>query len=268
MDLGPVPNLARLILCLHEGRSFEPRNLQAAAADSSSCSQPQRESPDFSSHLDSVLFISEVLREPGWVGTPGPPGPPGLEVQCPATFRCFSTSTHPSPIMRWIFMCLLRSSLRANFLPHCSQENGFSPVCVRMCVVRWSLRLKLRMQMRHWKGLWPVWMRRCRLSSSDREKRRSQLSAGHGYGRWWTGVLLGRFGYFRGLRMGLSGRFWWVGNAADIGPSTAAGGAASVKFLMVLSGVSGGGTLSGSSGYGRDFRSGKPDWRSRWQLCW
>lgn len=159
-------------------------------------------------------------------------------------------------------MCLLLSSLRANFLPHCSQEKGFSPVCVRMCVVRWSLRLKLRMQMRHWKGLWPVWMRRCRLSSSERENLRSQLSAGHGYGLWCTGVLLGRFGYFLGLMMGLRGRFCWVGKAAPIGLSVAGEGAPSVKFLIVLRGVSGGGTLRGSSGYVRDFLSGKAVWIS------
>lgn len=165
-------------------------------------------------------------------------------------------------------MCLRLSSLRANFLPHWSQENGFSPVCVRMWVVRWSLRLKFLMQMRHWKGLWPVWMRRCRLSSSERENLRSQLSAGHGYGLWWTGVLLGRFGYFLGLKIGLRGRLWWPGKAAAIGPSAAAEGAPSVKFLMVLRGVRGGGTLRESSGYGRDFLSGNAVGTSLWQLCW
>lgn len=75
-------------------------------------------------------------------------------------------------------------------------------------MVRWSLRLKLRMQIRHWKGLWPVWMRRCRVSSSERLKRRSQPSAGHAWGRSWSGVLLGRLGYLRG-RMGLSVSGGW-----------------------------------------------------------
>lgn len=80
---------------------------------------------------------------------------------------------------KWILVCLLRSSLLANFLPQMSQAKGFSPVWVRMWVVRWSLRLKLRMQMRHWKGFWPVWMRMWRgRSSSEREKRRSQDSTG------------------------------------------------------------------------------------------
>lgn len=40
------------------------------------------------------------------------------------------------------------------------------------------------------------------MSSSEREKRLSQFSAGQACGRSWTGVLLGRLGYFRG-RMGL-----------------------------------------------------------------
>lgn len=104
--------------------------------------------------------------------------------------------------LRCTLACRFRSSLRANLRPQNSQENGFSPVCVRMCVVRWSLRLKDRMQMRHWKGLCPVWMRRCRVNSSDREKRRSQFSAGQACGLSWTGVLLGLLGYFLG-RIGL-----------------------------------------------------------------
>ena len=33
--------------------------------------------------------------------------------------------------LRWILVCLFRSSLRANFRPQKSQEKGFSPVCVR-----------------------------------------------------------------------------------------------------------------------------------------
>ena len=97
------------------------------------------------------------------------------------------------------FWCLFFSSLRANFRPHVSHENGFSPVCVRTWVVRWSLRENERMQIRQWNGFWPVCILMWRVSSSLREKRRSQLSTGHGYGRSCGGVLLGRFGYLRGF---------------------------------------------------------------------
>lgn len=74
--------------------------------------------------------------------------------------------------------------------------------------------------------------------------------------------MLGRFGYFLGLTIGLRGRFWWVGKVAPIGVLAAGAGEPSVKFLMVLRGVSGGGTLRGSSGYVRDFLSGKAVWIS------
>lgn len=95
--------------------------------------------------------------------------------------------------------CLFFSSLRANFLPQTSHENGFSPVCVRTWVVRWSLRLNDRIHILHWKGFWPVWILMCRVSSSLRENLLSQFSTGHAYGRSWGGVLLGLFGYFLGL---------------------------------------------------------------------
>lgn len=100
---------------------------------------------------------------------------------------------------KWTFACLFFSSDRANLRPQVSQLNGFSPVWVRMWVVRWSEREKDLMQIRHWKGFCPVWILIWRVSSSEREKRRSQFSTGHAYGRSWTGVLLGRFGYLRGF---------------------------------------------------------------------
>lgn len=175
--------------------------------------------------------------------------------------------------LRWIFVCLFLSSLRANLRPQKSQANGFSPVCVRMWVVRWSLRLKLRMQIRHWKGLCPVWMRMCLVSSSDREKRRSQPSAGQGYGRSWIGVLLGLFGYFLGRRIGRRGRFCGLYAEGSRGapPSEAPlPGAPRVKFLIVFRGVRGGGTRKVSRGQEPNgFRSWMPAvCMSRWQVGW
>lgn len=53
-----------------------------------------------------------------------------------------------------------------------------------------------------------------------------------------------------------------MGKAALIGLLAAGEGVFSVRFLMVFRGVSGGGTLRGSNGYVRDFRSGKAVWIS------
>lgn len=50
----------------------------------------------------------------------------------------------------------------------------FCLLCVRMCLLRWSLRMNFLLHSGHWNLFSPVCVRRCRCSSSDRVKRLPQ----------------------------------------------------------------------------------------------
>ena len=54
--------------------------------------------------------------------------------------------------------CRFKLLLWANDFPHTSQENGFSPVCVRVWTVRWCFLEQVNSQWEQEYGLSPVWV--------------------------------------------------------------------------------------------------------------
>ncbi len=150
-------------------------------------------------------------------------------------------------------MCLLRSSLLANFLPQkVTGEGLLSSVsaCVRREVVAAAEAAHADAALERLCGGVDAHVARQLIRA---RKPPVASSAGQGYGRSWTGVLHGRFGYFRGRRIGLSGTLCGLGQfTGGLGPST---GHARVKFLMVFKGVRGGGTLIDSKAHENGFMS-------------